>query len=239
MAFALLAVGIASWTVASAGWAGTGNSGTGNASPVIVSGMLVNGARQPLAGVAVDLYSSSRLGTATTDRKGHFVLRAAARRASRSGWLKLDLFTGHSTLAAHKVLRRRFVDGRWVGPAGGTDLGVLILAAGQPSVTATVTHGGSTAGADGWVYGVVVRGPGSDPRSGNGGGATVPVAGDTVVARSAAGSASAVSAHDGSFQMLLPAGAITLTEDICGVDKQMTIERDTATRVALEIPNSC
>ena len=233
-AFALVAVGIASWTVAGVGWAGTGN-----VSPVIVSGTLVNGGRMPLTGVTVDLYSSrgpSAVGSATTDRKGRFVLRAAGR---SGGWLKLDLLTGDSRLTVHRLVRRRFVGGHWAGPGGRTDVGVVTLGRGQPSVTSTTAHWASAPDGEGWVYGVVVRKPGSDPRSGNGDGASVPVSGDTVRARNAAGSASAVSARDGSFQLRLPAGTITLTEDICGIGRQVTIERDSATRVALEIPNAC
>jgi hypothetical protein len=230
--FALIAVGIASWTGASAGSAGTGNS-----LPLIVSGTLVTSKRLPLAGKRVDLYASRLVGSATTDRKGRFVVRAAGR---SGGWLKLDLLTGDTSLAVHRVVRRKFAGGRWIGPsrAGRTDVGVLILAPGQPSVTTTAAHWGS-ADAEGWIYGVVVRKPGSDPRSGSGSDATVPVAGDTVVARGAAGSGSAVSARDGSFQMRLPAGAVTLSEDVCGVSRQLTVERDAATRVTLEIANAC
>jgi hypothetical protein len=154
--------------------------------------------------------------------------------------LKLDLLTANSNLTVHKVIRRKFVDGHWTGPAkaGTTDLGVLVLALGQPSVTSTTRNGGS-AGADGWIYGVVVRGPGGDPRSGGDGGTVVPVTGDTVAARYATGSASTVSARDGSFQLRVPAGSMTLTEDICGVSKQVTIESGAAARVTLEIPNAC
>ena len=223
--------------------AATGWAGTTRAAPVIVSGTLVNSARQPVAGVMVDLYRPTtkplRIGSATTDTRGRFVLRAV--KPASGGWLKLDLLTGNSSLTVHKSVRRRFAGGRWFGPTktGTTALGVVILALGQPSVTATTTDWGSTAGAEGWIYGVVVRKPGSDPRSGSGGEATVPVAGDTIVARGTAGSASAVSARDGSFQVRVPAGVITLSEDICGVSEQVTIERDAATHVTLEIPNSC
>jgi hypothetical protein len=235
---ALIAVGIASWLGAAA-WARTSTD------PVIVSGKLVSGARQPLTGVRVDLYRPSAkarpVGTATTDRSGRFVLRAAATPARPGGWLKLDLLTGSSGVTVHKLVRRKVVGGRWVGPtgAGRTDIGVVILAPGQPSVTATTTSWGSSVGAEGWVYGTVVRAPGGDPRSGRGEGTTMPVAGDTIVARDSTGSASAVSARDGSFQMRLPSGVLTLTEDICGVSKQVTIEGNAATRATLEIPSSC
>jgi hypothetical protein len=251
-AIALVGVGLTSSIAASTSWARRSS-----AAPVIVSGTLLNGLRHPVTAVTVGLYSSSpldqrtltkplRIGSATTDRNGRFVVRAAysptlQQRASRNGtWLKLDLLTGDTHLTAHRIVRRRFVSGRWVGPtkAGRTDLGVLVLAAGQPSV-ATTTHQGSTAAAEGWIYGVVEREPGGDPRSGSSTGPTVPVAGDTIVARFAAGSASTVSARDGSFQMRLPTGLVTLTEDICGVSKQVTIESSAATRVTLEIPNSC
>lgn len=237
MAIALVGMAVAAWV-----GTGTGSAGTSAAAPVIVSGTLVNSARQPVAGVRVDLYRRTtkplRVGSATTDTRGHFVLRAA-KPASR-GWLKLDLLTGNSSLTVHKAVRRRFATGRWFGPTktGTTALGVVTLATGQPSVTAT-TDWGSTAGAEGWIYGVVVRKPGSDPRSGSSDEATVPVPGDTVVARNAAGSASAVSARDGSFQMRVPAGVMTLSEDICGISNEVTIERNAATRVTLEIPNAC
>jgi hypothetical protein len=233
-------VAIASWMGAGAGWAGTSG-----ATPVIVSGTLVNGARLPVTGVRVDLYRPTakplRIGSATTDARGRFVLRAVKPAGGSGGWLKLDLLTGNASLTVHKVVRRRFVAGRWVGPtrAGTTRVGVVILARGQQSVAATTAHWGSTAETEGWIYGVVVREPGSDPRSGSGGEATVPVAGDTVVARDASGSASAVSARDGSFQIRLPAGTLTVSEDICGMSKQVTVERNAATRVTLEIPNSC
>jgi hypothetical protein len=208
-----------------------------------VSGTLVNGSRHPVTGARVDLYRPTakplRIGSATTDASGRFVVRAA--KPTSGGWLKLDLLTGSSSLTLHKVVRRKFAGGRWVGPskAGTTGVGIVILAPGQPSVAATTAHWGSTAETEGWIYGVVVREPGSDPRSGSGGGATVPVAGDTVVARDASGSASAVSARDGSFQIRLPARPITVSEDICGVGKQVTVEPNTATRLTLEIPNSC
>jgi hypothetical protein len=168
-------------------------------------------------------------------------VRAGEPASGSNSWLKLDLLTGNASLTVHRVVRRKFVGGRWVGPtkAGTTGIGVVILAPGQPSVAATTTHWGSTAEAEGWIYGLVLREPGSDPRSGSGSGATVPVAGDTVVARDAAGSASAVSARDGSFQIRLPARTIMVSEDICGVSKQVTVEPNAATRVTLEIPNSC
>jgi hypothetical protein len=254
LALLVAVTALAWWLAVSISWAG------GRASaPVIVSGTLVNDLRLPLAAVTVDLYYSKPLGqrtpaasfwvgSATTDRDGRFVVRAAHRLAlqkysSRNGgWLKLDLLVGDSSLTLHNVVRRKFVGGRWVGPptkAGRTDLGVLVLARGQPSVTATTTHRRSKAGAVGWIYGVVVREPGLDPRSGSGGGATVPVAGDTIVARDAGGSVSAVSAQDGSFQMRLPTGLFTVSEDICGVSQRVTIESGAATRVTLEIPNSC
>ena len=236
---ALVGVAVVSWMGASAG------AGMSGAAPVIVSGTLVNSVRQPVTGVRVDLYWPTtkplRVGSARTDASGRFVVRAGEPASGSNGWLKLDLLTGNASLTVHKVIRRKFVGGRWVGPtnAGTTGIGVVILAPGQPSVAATTTHWGSTAEADGWIYGVVVREPGSDPRSGSGGGATVPVAGDTVVARGTAGSASAVSARDGSFQMRLPTGVITLSEGICWVSKQVTIAGNTATRVTLEIPNAC
>jgi hypothetical protein len=238
----LVGVAVMSWMGASAGWAGTSRP-----APVIVSGTLVNGVRQPVTAVRVDLYRPTtkpkplRVGSATTDASGRFVVRAGKPASGSNAWVKLDLLTGNSSLTVHKVVRRRFVGGRWVGPtkAGTTGIGVVILAPGQPSVAATTTHWGSTAEAEGWIYGLVVRGPGRDPRSGTGGGASVPVAGDTVVARDAAGSASAVSARDGSFQIRLPARATTVSEDICGVSKQVTVEPNAATRVTLEIPNSC
>jgi hypothetical protein len=235
---ALVGLAVVSWIGAGTSWARTSA-----AAPVIVSGTLVNSARQPVAGVTVDLYRPAtkplRVGSATTDTHGRFVVRAA--KPASAGWLKLDLLTGNSSLTMHKSVRRRFAAGRWFGPTktGTTALGVVILAPGQPSVTATTTDWGSTARAEGWIYGVVVRKPGSDPRSGIGGEATVPVAGDTIVAAGTAGSARAVSARDGSFQMRLPAGALTLSEDICGMSKQVTVAPDAATRVTLEIPNSC
>jgi hypothetical protein len=237
---ALVGVAVVSWMGASAGWAGTSG-----AAPVIVSGTLVNGVRQPVTGVRVDLYRPTtkplRVGWARTDTSGRFVVRAGEPASGSNSWLKLDLLTGNASLTVHRVVRRKFVGGRWVGPtkAGTTGIGVVILAPGQPSVAATTTHWGSTAEAEGWIYGLVLREPGSDPRSGSGSGATVPVAGDTVVARDAAGSASAVSARDGSFQIRLPARTIMVSEDICGVSKQVTVEPNAATRVTLEIPNSC
>lgn len=239
---------------------GASNSWAGKSAvaPVIVSGTLVNRDRMPLEAADVDLYSSNplgrrtppqpfRVGSGTTDKNGHFVVRAAGRLAVKKsgirngGWLKLDLLTGNSSLTLHRIVRRRFVGGHWVGPtkAAETDLGVLVLAPGQPSVTAATGQWGSTAGGQGWIYGSVVRKPGSDPRSGSGGGATVPVSGDTIVARDGAGSASVVSARDGSFQMHVPARLMTLTEGICGVSKQVMVESSGAVRVTLEIPNSC
>jgi hypothetical protein len=253
VAIALVVVGIAASMGASTSWARRSS-----VAPVIVSGTLLNGVRMPLTAVKVDLYSSTALGRGTlakpfqvgsgaTDRNGRFALRAAARLTleknglRNDGWLKLDLLTGDASLTVHKIIRRKLVGGHWVGPtkAGTTDLGVLVLAPGQPSVTSSTRHGGSTAGADGWIYGLVVRGPGGDPRSGGSGGATIPVPGDTVVARDAAGSASTVSARDGSFQMRLSAGIIRISEDICGASKQVTVEPNAATRLTLEIPNSC
>jgi hypothetical protein len=253
LAVAIVSVGIAPSMGASNSWAGEST-----VAPVIVSGTLVNRVRMPVVAAEVDLFFSNplgqrtlaqpfRVGSGTTDRSGHFVVRAAGRLALRKigirngAWLKLDLLTGDSSLTFHRIVRRRFVGGHWVGPskAGETDLGVLVLAPGQPSVTATAGQWGSTAGAEGWIYGYVVRQPGSDPRSGSGGGATVPVSGDTIAARDGAGSASVVSARDGSFQMRVPAGLMTVTEDICGVSKQVMIESSGAARVTLEIPNSC
>lgn len=252
VAAALIVVGIAFSLGTTNGWARKSNV------PVIVSGTLKDGARTPLAAATVDLYAATRLsqrtpakpyrvGSAATDRNGRFVVRAPGRLVlnksgiRNGGWLKLDLLTGNSSLTFHRIVRRRFVGGHWVGPTktGRTDLGVLVLAPGQPSVTATTGQWGATAGSEGWIYGYVVRQSGSDPRSGGSGGATVPVSGDTIVARDGAGSASAVSARDGSFQMRVPAGLMTVTEDICGVSKQVMIESSGAARVTLEIPNSC
>jgi hypothetical protein len=245
------------WLAAGASWAGNSRSAS-----VIVSGTVVNKAHEPLSGVRVDLYypivsgqvakvTPLRVGSAVTDRLGRFVVRAAATSAlekysSRNrGWLKFDLLAGKLSLALHRGIRRRLVNGLWFGPptvAGRTDLGVLVLALGQPGVDA-VTGGTAVGGgtqSQGWLYGSVVRGPGLDPRSGSGGdGASVPVSGDTVVARGAGGSSSAVSAQDGSFQMRLRKGPFTVSEDICGVSQQVTIESDAATRVMLAIPNSC
>jgi hypothetical protein len=254
-AIALTAVaGVACWLAVGVSWAAHRGS-----PPVIVSGTVVNNLKLPLRAVKVDLYYPSvvgqtqmkplRVGSATTDTRGHFVVRAAATPAfakysSRSGgWLTLDLLAGKSSLALHRGIRRKPLSGRWIGPpavAGRTDLGLLVLAPGQPGVEAVIRNGSDGGGAQGWLYGSVLRAPGSDPRSGGGGdGPTVPVSGDTIVARDAAGSASAVSARDGSFQMRVPAGLITVTEDICGVSKQVMIESSGAARVALEIPNSC
>jgi hypothetical protein len=222
---------------------------------VIVSGTLVDGLRMPLTGVTIDLYfprallKPVRVGSATTDASGRFAVRTADRTAfhthsSRSGgWLAIDLLAGHSSLTLHKVLRRKLVRGRWIGPpsrAGSTGLGVVVLAKGQPTVAATVPRSASTEGPQGWIYGLVVREPGRDPRSGSGGqGATVPVAGDPVVARGAVGSTRTVSARDGSFQMRLPAGVFTVSEDTCGVSRPVTIQGGGAVDVTLEIPNAC
>jgi hypothetical protein len=222
---------------------------------VIVSGVLVDGSGMPLAGVTVDLYypraqaKPLRVGSATTDANGRFGVRTADRPAfhkyssGSDGWLTIDLLAGHASLTLHKALRRKFVRGRWLGPpsmAGSTGLGIVVFARGHPAVAVTVAHSGPAERAQGWLYGLVVREPGLDPRSGSGGdGAKVPVAGDPVVARNADGSTRTVSARDGSFQMRLPAGVFTVSEDICGVSKQVTVEPNTATRLTLEIPSSC
>jgi hypothetical protein len=235
--------------------ASVGMAGGKVSAPVIVSGTLVDGLKAPLKGVTVALYfprpeaSPLRVGWATTDGNGRFAVRAADRAAfhtssARStGWLSIDLLAGHSRLALHKVLRRRFARGRWLGPpskAGSTGLGTIVLAKGRPAVAATVPQSVSTEGPQGWLYGVVVRRPGSDPRSGGSGqGPDVPVAGDPILVRDATGSARTVSAQDGSFQMRLPAGAFTVSEDICGVSRPITIESGAASRVTLEIPNAC
>jgi hypothetical protein len=254
-AIALTAVvGVPCWLAVGVSWAGHNRS-----APVIVSGTVVNNLRLPVRAVKVDLYYPSvadqrqakplRVGSATTDTRGRFVVRAAATSAlekysSRSGgWLKLDLLAGRSTLALHRGIRRKPVGGRWIGPpnvAGRTDLGVLVLAPGHPGVEAVIRNGTDAAGAPGWLYGSVLRKPGSDPRSGGGGDQpTVPVSGDTIVARGASGSASAVSAPDGAFQMLLPAGVYTVSEDICGVSTRVEIMSAGATRVTLAIQNAC
>jgi hypothetical protein len=251
-AIAVIALaGVTASVAVSVGWAGD-ERGT---VPVIVSGTVVDGLRTPLTGVTIDLYYARglskpvRVGSATTDANGRFAVRTADRAAfhtysSRSGgWLTIDLLAGHSSLTVHKVLRRKLVRGRWLGPprrAGSTGLGVLVLAKGQPAVAATVPHSGSTEGPQGWIYGLVVREPGLDPRSGSGGEpTTVPVAGDPVVARDADGSTRTVSARDGSFQMRLPAGVFTVSEDICGVSRPVTIQGGGAADVRLEIPNAC
>jgi hypothetical protein len=247
------AIALAAATAAVAagvGWAGD-ERGT---QPVIASGTVLGDAGAPLKGVTVALYYPSaqskplRVGAAITDRSGRFVVKAADRPAFHmgstrpGGWLRLDLLAGHSSLTLHEVIRRRLVHGRWLGPpsrAGSTDLGVFVLAKGRPAVT-TVVHSGSTEAPQGWLYGRVVREPGSDPRSGSGGGgAQVPVAGDTVVVRAGGRAASTVSAKDGSFQMRLPAGVFTVSEDICGVNRPVTIESGGAVRLTLEIPNAC
>ena len=104
----------------------------------------------------------------------------------------------------------------------------------QPATTATDSGGRL----EGWV----MRAPGSDPRSGGAAsGAPIAVGGDSVVARAggAAIVATAVSGPDGSFAMLLPRGAYTLVESICGVSVRVDVTSQATTTVTLTIPNSC
>jgi len=250
---AIAAIGLVCATAAVA--AGVGLAGNeGGLPPVIVSGTLVDDARAPLKGVTVVLYYPDgqakplRIGSAITDRDGRFLVKAPDRPAFHTGstppggWLRIDLLAGHSSLTLHKVLRRKLVDGRWLGPpssAGSTGLGVVVLARGRPAVAA-VAHSGPTEGPEGWLYGLVVREAGRDPRSGSGGeGMVVPVAGDPVVARAGGRSVSTVSARDGWFQMRLPAGVFTVREDICGINRPVTITSGGAVQLMLEIPNAC
>ncbi|MEP7105556.1 MAG: hypothetical protein ABI838_06900 [Chloroflexota bacterium] len=104
----------------------------------------------------------------------------------------------------------------------------------QPATTATDSGGR--------VKGWVMRAPGSDPRSGGGdNGATIPVGGDSVVARAggAAIVATAISGPDGSFEMLLPRGVYSFVESICGVSVRAEVTSQATTTVTLTIPNSC
>jgi hypothetical protein len=93
---------------------------------------------------------------------------------------------------------------------------------------------------NGRVLGWIMRGPGLDPRSG-GGGRQVPVSGDPIAARDGRGTtaATAVSAPDGSFTIVLAGGVYAISEGICGITNQIEVRSQTTTRMTLVIPNAC
>ena len=79
---------------------------------------------------------------------------------------------------------------------------------------------------------------GIDPRTGGGGDAstaTAPVAGDPVTIRNPDGTvvATAVSAEDGSFQVVVPAGLYSVTEDILGVSQTVDVADQATCSVVL------
>ena len=93
---------------------------------------------------------------------------------------------------------------------------------------------------NGRVQGWIMRAPGLDPRSG-GGGRQVPVSGDPITAREMNGAtaATAVSAQDGSFTIVLPPGEYAISEGICGITNQIEVRSHATTRITLTIPNAC
>lgn len=94
----------------------------------------------------------------------------------------------------------------------------------------------------GQIQGHVMRAPGQDPRAGGASASpTVPVPGDPIEIRNAAGAlvATAVSGKDGSFQVSVDAGTYTLVESICAVKQQVEVRAQSTTEVKLTVPNSC
>ncbi|MGW7002330.1 hypothetical protein ACWGCW_05755 [Streptomyces sp. NPDC054933] len=101
----------------------------------------------------------------------------------------------------------------------------------------------SPVGLHGVVRGQIVRPPGRDPRSGNNADAAapVPVSGDTVRVYDPEGRtvATAVSAVGGQFEFVLSPGAYRVTEDICGVSRQVEVRSREITSLILAIPRTC
>jgi hypothetical protein len=93
----------------------------------------------------------------------------------------------------------------------------------------------------GALDGRVLRPPGRDPRSGASARTPVPVTGDPIRARDPAGKvvASTVTAAGGAFHLRLPPGRYRITEDICGIGREVDITARTTTTVTLTVPNAC
>lgn len=102
---------------------------------------------------------------------------------------------------------------------------------------------GQQHGPHGVVRGVVVHEQGRDPRSGSSVavGTAVPVNGDVVRARDHRGHevARAVTGHGGRFEFVMAPGVYGITEDICGITSQVTVENRRTVSVTVVIPNAC
>jgi hypothetical protein len=109
-----------------------------------------------------------------------------------------------------------------------------------PDKPATSTPPTSATTPVGVVRGQVLRPPGPDPRSG-GDTKTVPVNGDPVHANDSTGKvvANTVTGPDGHFELTLPPGIYSITEDTCGVSQQVEIRSGTTTSLNLAITNAC
>jgi hypothetical protein len=90
----------------------------------------------------------------------------------------------------------------------------------------------------GLIAGVVWRSPCRDPRSGSAGGVAIPVAGDPITVRDAAGrtAAQAVTRVDGSYQVLMRPGTYRVIEGVAGVGASATVAAGSAATVDLTIP---
>lgn len=106
---------------------------------------------------------------------------------------------------------------------------------------APVSPGGPAHRQAGRVAGRVLRPPGTDPRSGNGAKAPVPVNGDPVEAHELRGriAGKAVTAARGRFAMTLRPGTYRIVEGICGVSKRIAVRGGATTPVTLTVPNAC
>ncbi len=106
-----------------------------------------------------------------------------------------------------------------------------------PTPTPTAPGPTGTLAGYGTIAGLVQRGPGRDPRSGAGS-ALVPVPGDTVRVLDDQGKVvgQAVSAQDGSFRLIVPAGRYTVAEDISGVSQVVEVRSQAVSSVTLVVP---
>jgi hypothetical protein len=121
-------------------------------------------------------------------------------------------------------------------PARSTETATPWMASAGQSPSAT-----TPAGFLGLVRGQVVRPPGSDPRSGNAAGGSVPVNGDPIHAydQHRRVVATAVSASGGFFEFVLRPGVYRIAEDICGASQQVEVRSRARTSLILTIPDGC